>query len=88
MQQGSAIALYMGRLDPEKVRTRAAPRQLIGLRDVLAAVEAAGYRDVHDIDREGALWDADATGPDGQPMELRISGYDGRILSARPDHDD
>lgn len=65
-----------------------APRQLISLQQVLAAVEAAGYREVHDVDRDGALWDADAIGPDGQPMELRISGYDGRILSARPDHDD
>lgn len=63
------------------------PRRLIDLSEVLAALESAGYREIHDVDRDGALWDADAMGPDGQPMELRISGYDGRIIDARPDHD-
>lgn len=64
------------------------PRQLIELRDVLAAVERAGYSQVHDLDRDGALWDAEAYGADGQRYELRISGYDGRILTARVDHND
>lgn len=63
------------------------PRRLIAIGEVLAALESAGYRDVHDVDRDGALWEADAIGADGQPLELRISGYDGRILDARPDHD-
>lgn len=64
------------------------PRQLIELRDVLAAIETAGYTRVHDLDRDGALWDAEAWGADGQRYELRVSGYDGRILTARVDHDD
>lgn len=62
-------------------------RRLIAIDEVLAALATAGYREVHDVDRDGALWEADATGPDGQPMELRISGYNGRILAASPDHD-
>lgn len=66
------------------------PRPLIELPAVLAAIESAGYRQVHDIDRDGALWDADAYDLDGQRVELRISGYDGRIVTAQPDtdHDD
>ena len=64
------------------------PRRLIEIQEVIAAVERAGYTQVHDLDRDGALWDADAFGADGQRYELRISGYDGRILNARVDNDD
>ena len=64
------------------------PRRLIEIQEVIAAVERAGYTQVHDLDRDGALWDADAFGSDGQRYELRISGYDGRILTARVDHND
>ena len=64
------------------------PRALIELPAVLAAIEQAGYRQVHDIDRDGALWDADAYDRDGQRVELRISGYDGRIVTVQPDSDD
>ena len=63
------------------------PRRLIEIQEVIAAVERAGYTQVHDLDRDGALWDADAFGSDGQRYELRISGYDGRILNARVDND-
>lgn len=65
-----------------------ANRPLMALPEVLARVEAAGYHSVHDVDRDGALWDADAIDTQGQAVELRISGYDGRILSATPDQDD
>ena len=64
------------------------PRALIELPAVLAAIEQAGYRQVHDIDRDGALWDADAYDRDGQRVDLRISGYDGRIVTVQPDSDD
>lgn len=63
-------------------------RPLIELPQVLASVERAGYRQVHDLDRDGALWDAEAYDPRGQRVELRISGYDGRIVTARADNDD
>ena len=63
-------------------------RPMLALADVLAAIEAAGYQRVHDVDRDGALWDADALDADGLPVELRISAFDGRIVSVRPDQDD
>lgn len=63
-------------------------RPLIDADAVLAAIDRAGYREVHDLDREGALWDAEATDAAGARVELRISGYDGRIVSARPDAED
>ena len=64
------------------------PRQLIELPQVLASLERAGYTQVHDLDREGALWDAEALDAQGMRVELRISGYDGRILNVRHDNDD
>lgn len=65
-----------------------ANRPVLELSAVLAAVEAAGYQRVHDIDREGALWEADAFDAHGMKVELRISAFDGRIVSVRPDQDD
>lgn len=63
-------------------------RPLIELAQVLASVERAGYGQVHDLDRDGALWDAEAYDAQGQRVELRISGYDGRIVTVRADNDD
>lgn len=65
-----------------------ADRPMLALAEVLAAIEAAGYQRVHDVDRDGALWDADAIDASGLPVELRISAFDGRIVSVRPDQDD
>jgi hypothetical protein len=65
-----------------------AARPLIELPQVLASLERNGYTQVHDLDREGALWDADAMDAQGMRVELRISGYDGRVLNVRHDNDD
>jgi hypothetical protein len=77
-------------IDPAtgEVFDAASPRPLIELPQVLAALERAGYQQVHDVGRDGALWDADAYDAQGQRVELRISGYDGRILTVRADNDD
>lgn len=63
-------------------------RPLIELPRVLASIEGAGYTQVHDLDRDGALWDAEALDAQGMRVELRISGYDGRVLNVRHDNDD
>lgn len=77
-------------IDPanREVFDAASPRPLIELSQVLASLERAGYKQVHDVDRDGALWDADAYDAQGQRVELRISGYDGRIVTVRVDNDD
>ena len=77
-------------IDPAngEVFDAASPRALIELPQVLASLERAGYQQVHDVDRDGALWDADAYDAQGQRVELRISGYDGRIVTVRADNDD
>ena len=76
-------------IDPAsgEIFDRLSKRPLIGVDEAVAAVERAGYRRVHDLDRDGALWEAEAYDADGQRFELRISGYDGRILAAHADND-
>jgi hypothetical protein len=63
-------------------------RALIDARGVADALEAAGYTEVSDLDRDGALWEAEARGPDGQRVELRLSGHDGRVLHSDVEYDD
>lgn len=55
---------------------------------LIAALQAQGYTAINDLDREGATWGAEAVGADGQRVELRASGYDGRVLHSETEWDD
>ena len=46
-----------------------------------ADLAAAGYRDVHDLDLDDAVWEADAVTASGQRVELRINAHTGKVLS-------
>lgn len=63
-------------------------RTVLDVRGVTDALASAGYTEVSDLDRDGALWDAEARDAQGQRVELRISGIDGRILHTDVEHDD
>lgn len=63
-------------------------RTVLDVRGVTDALAAAGYSEVSDLDRDGALWEAEARDAQGQRVELRISGIDGRILHTDIEHDD
>lgn len=67
---------------------RAPGRTLIDARGAAEALEAAGYTEISDLDRDGALWEAEARDPQGTRVELRISGYDGRVLASDVEYDD
>lgn len=66
----------------------AGDRPLLDAAALIAALQSQGYTAVEDLDREGATWGAEATGPDGQRVELRVSGYDGRVLHSEAEWDD
>lgn len=53
---------------------------LLNADDIRAQLEAAGYTNIRDLDREGGIWEADATSPDGLDVDLRIAADDGSIL--------
>lgn len=52
----------------------AVPALAIGtaIADVNAQLAAAGYRDIHDIERDDGLWQADVTRADGSRGEVSI----------------
>ena len=63
-------------------------RTVLDVRGVTDALDAAGYTEISDLDRDGALWEAEARDAQGQRVELRISGIDGRVLHVDAEHDD
>jgi hypothetical protein len=65
-----------------------AGRALLDAAALAAALQSQGYTAIEDLDREGATWSAEAVGPDGQRVELRLSGYDGRVLHSEAEWDD
>ena len=60
-------------------------RALLPATRVMADLAAAGYRDVHDLDLDDAVWEADATAANGQRVELRINAHTGKVLSESMD---
>ena len=55
-------------------------RPRMDMPSVIASLERAGYTRIVELDREGAVWDIEAVDRSGTRVELRVSGYDGRIL--------
>ena len=53
---------------------------LLTAAEVSAAVEAAGYTGIHDLDLDDAVWDLEALSPEGQQVDLRVHGFSGEIL--------
>ncbi|NUS38750.1 MAG: PepSY domain-containing protein [Lysobacter sp.] len=49
--------------------------------DVTSKLEAAGYSNVHGVEREGKHFDADATTKDGKPIHLHVDPGTGKITA-------
>lgn len=62
-------------------------RPMLDAARIREALAAQGYRDIRDLDRDGALWDGDATDRDGSRVELRVSAFDARVVSVSVDDD-
>lgn len=60
-------------------------RPLLSANAVLGHLSKAGYVNVQELERKGALWEAEAWDKNGTPLELTISGHDGRVLHQKPD---
>jgi hypothetical protein len=65
-----------------------AGKPMLDARGVAEALEAAGYTQITDLDRDGGLWEAEALDKDGTRVELRLAGNDGRVLSSDVEYDD
>ena len=60
---------------------------LLDAAGISAALSTQGYVDIDDLDRDGAVWSADARDASGQRVDLRIAGTDGRVLHVELDND-
>lgn len=52
---------------------------------ILAGLEADGYTRIHDLELDGAIWEVEAIASDGGRVELKLSAFDGRILTSELD---
>lgn len=64
------------------------PRALLPAAEVIKRIEAAGYTQVHDLDLDDAVWEADALDAKGERVELRLNGHTGAVLSVETERYD
>lgn len=53
--------------------------------DVRARLSAAGYTNVHDIDYEDGIWNAEADDPAGKDVELKLDPATGKVIGKEKD---
>lgn len=57
----------------------------LGEADVRAKLAAAGYTNVHDVDYEDGIWNAEADDPQGKDVELKIDPKTGKVIGKEKD---
>ena len=53
--------------------------------DLRAKLAAAGYTNVHDVDYEDGIWNAEADDPQGKDVELKIDPKTGKVIGKEKD---
>ncbi|TWI05975.1 YpeB-like protein with putative protease inhibitory function [Luteimonas cucumeris] len=53
--------------------------------DVRAALATAGYTNVHDVDYEDGIWNAEADDPAGKDVEVKIDPATGKVIGKEKD---
>ena len=53
--------------------------------DVRAQLAAAGYTNVHDLDYEDGVWNAEADDPAGKDVEVKIAPKTGEVIGKEKD---
>ncbi|MFC3550412.1 PepSY domain-containing protein [Lysobacter cavernae] len=53
--------------------------------DVRARLATAGYSNVHDVDYEDGLWNAEADDPAGRDVEVKIDPATGKVIGKEKD---
>ena len=55
---------------------------------IIRNLESAGYTDVHDLEKDDGIWEAEATNAAGQRVELDIDPTSGAVIREEPDDDE
>lgn len=53
--------------------------------DLRARLAAAGYTNVHDVDFEDGIWNAEADDPAGKDVELKLDPATGKVIGKEKD---
>jgi len=57
----------------------------LGEADVRARLSAAGYTNVHDVDYEDGIWNAEADDPSGKGLKLKLDPATGKVIGKEKD---
>ena len=52
---------------------------------IIVKAQAAGYKNVHDVEFEGGVWKVEAETADGTDVELKMDPNDGHIMGSEAD---
>ena len=61
--------------------------QWLSIQDVLQRLEATGYRDFEEVERESDGYEVKATAPDGRRVEIDVHPVSGEILKTEVKRD-
>ena len=61
------------------------PQSALSAAQIIQSAESAGYRNLHDLDFDDGVWEADAINAQGQRVEIKIDPFTGSILREKLD---
>ena len=74
------------RVDPASGRVFAEDLvSTLSAEDIKARLTAAGYSNVHDVEYDDGVWEAEAERDNGKNVKLRVDPKDGRVLAVEND---
>lgn len=60
-------------------------KRVLAADEIHALLESEGYTNIHDLDLDDAVWEAEARATDGSSVDLVINGFDGTVLDSSVD---
>ena len=62
-----------------------APADALSIAEIVARLDAAGYRDIHEIEREHGRYEVEGRDAGGNPVELVVDARTGEVLRSKRD---
>ena len=77
---GIAVAAHAQQAQPQQAPAQQAAVEPLPMRTILDQVEAQGYRDIREIERDKNHYEVKATDAEGRRVELELDAQTGKIL--------
>lgn len=81
--KGHRVELRIGAMTGKVYPEHASPR--LSRAQVTAKLRASGYRNVHDVEFDDGLWEADAIDSRGRRVDVLVDPDDGSVVTSSPD---